>query len=107
MYKLRTGVSMADKIDIRTYYERKKGWWIEERATVHCVLPKDGLLAVFRREDIEELMDREYPHVTRPNNEKVWYFNETRDREIAEIDPDNRIACNPQVLLEHFMKREQ
>lgn len=91
-------------MDFRTHFERKKGWWIEERATIPCILPKDGLLAVFRRSDIEEFMDKTYPHKKRSDSEKVWYFNETRDREIAEIDGD-RIACNPQVLLEHFMKR--
>jgi len=91
--------------DIRTRWEIKRGWWVEERATVPCALPKDGLVVVFRREDVEEFMDKTYPHDTyRDNYQKVWYFNETRDREIAEVDAEGRICCNPQVLLQHFMK---
>ncbi len=92
-------------IDIRTRYEKKKGWWIEERATVPCALPADGLIVVFRREDVEVLMDATYPHARRRGG-KVWWFNESRDREIAEIDCENRISANPQVLWSHFMKRE-
>lgn len=92
-------------LDIRTNYEKRKGWWIEERCMFPNALPKDGLIIVFRREDIEVLMDADYPHKTF-NGQKVWYFNETRDREIAELDENNRICCNPQVLYRHFLCTE-
>lgn len=90
-------------LDIRTSWERKHGWWIEERATVPCALPEDGLIVVFRREDVEAIIDAWYPH-TRAGDDKIWYFNETRDREIAEIDTEGRISANPHVLLAHFMR---
>lgn len=90
--------------DIRTHYERKKGWWLETRSTIPCALPPDGLIVVFRREDAEELMDRLYPHEV-IRGEKVWFFNSTKDREIAEIDVEGRISANPNVLWEHFLRR--
>lgn len=91
-------------IDLRTPHEKRKGWWIEERATIPCALPKDGLIVVFRREDIEDFMDRTYPFETF-RGQKIWFFNSTKDREIAEVDCENRISCNPQVLLKHFMSK--
>lgn len=92
--------------DLRTWYEKKKGWWIEERATIPCALPKDGLIVVFRRADVEKLMDEKYPHHGCGEG-KVWYFNSTLDREIAEIDVEGRVCANPTVLLKHFMRRER
>lgn len=90
--------------DIRTHFERKNGWWMEPNSRVPCALPKDGLLAVFRLADVEKVLDEHYPHRTFKNGGgKVWYFNETRDREIAETDAEGRVCANPQVLWEHFM----
>jgi hypothetical protein len=89
-------------IDIRTYQEKKRGWWIEEHATIPCALDKQGLIVCFRREDAEKLMDETYPHVGKGIN-KRWYFNSTKDREIAEIDVEDRISANPQVLFQHFL----
>jgi hypothetical protein len=96
-----TPVSTA-KVDIRTYFERRRGWWIEERCPISNCLPKDGLLVFFRRVDIEPLLDAKYPFCKGDFNQKVWYFNETRDREIAEVDADGRVSCNPQILWELF-----
>lgn len=92
-------------IDFRSHFEVKKGWWIEERSSVPCILPADGLLAVFRTRDVEPLMDQKYPHQKYPGR-KVWWFNETKDREIAEDLGDGRIYANPQVLMEHFLNRK-
>lgn len=91
-------------LDFRTYFEKKKGFWVEEKATVPCILPADGQLAIFLLEDIQALMNQTYPLEVR-GDEIVWFFNETRDREIAETDGD-RVYCNPQVLLKHYMRRE-
>lgn len=88
--------------DFRTNFEKKKGWWVETRATVPCILPADGQVVAFKRADIEKLMNEKYPYADTPCG-RVWYFNKTRDREIAEIDGD-RIVCNPQVLWEYFLK---
>jgi len=93
--------------DFRTHFEKKKGWWVEENATISCILPKDGLLAVFLRDEAEVVMDANYPFKVF-NGRKHWYFNDTYDRECAEEDHDGtyaRIAANPQVLYSHFLKR--
>lgn len=89
-------------LDFRTSSEKKAGWWQETRATVPCILPRDGQLAVFQRKDVENIMDEKYPHSKQQN--KIWWFNETKDREIAECD-DDRIYANPQVLWTHFMEQ--
>ena len=89
--------------DLRTYLECKKGWWIEGRATVSCAVSKDGLIVVFKRSEIEKFMDETFPHKGKGYN-KVWYFNSFLDREIAEIDVENRISANPQVLWKHFLQ---
>jgi hypothetical protein len=91
------------KEDIRTALERRRGWWIEENATVSCALPDSGLIVVFKREDVEHVLDANYPTGTGDFGQKVWYFNASRDREIAEIDTENRVSANPQILWQHFM----
>lgn len=89
-------------MEIRTRSEIRNGWWIERRASVLCALPRDGLVVVYNREDVEAIFDSNYPHEGE-GNKKVWYFNETKDREIAEIDVEGRISANPQSLI-HFLK---
>lgn len=91
-------------IDLRTRGEIRAGWWIEERASVLCALPKDGLIVVFKREDVEAILDAAYPHIGQ-GDRKVWFFNNSKDREIAEIDSEGRISANPQVLWEHFIRK--
>jgi len=88
---------------ILSHMQRKNGWWFEERATVQCALPADGLVVVFNRVDVEATLDLHYPHARR-NGEKVWWFNTTKDREIAESDGDI-ITANPRILWDHFMQR--
>ena len=87
--------------DFPTYQEKKRGWWTETRATVPCILPADGQLAVFKLSDVEKLMDEKYPHKGTGENKK-WYFNSTYDREIAEI-MDGRVYATPNVLWEHYL----
>lgn len=87
--------------DFRTTTEKRRGFWIEERSKVPCILPKDGLLAIFKLGDVEKLMDEKYPHKGKGENKK-WYFNDTFDREIAEI-MEGRVYANPQVLWEHYL----
>lgn len=91
----------APPMDFRTRGEIAKGYWVEERSTIPCILPKDGLLAIFQRKDIEAFLDKTYPGIER-YGERVWFFNSSRDREIAETQW-KRVYANPQVLLQHFM----
>lgn len=86
-----------------TQREITKGWWHETRATVPCILPKDGLIVVFNLSDVQAILDKVYPFATF-NGQRVWYFNETRDRECAEQEGD-RVVANPSVLLAHFMPK--
>lgn len=84
--------------------EEKKGWWFEPRSSVPCALPADGLVCVFNLEDVKAVLDEHYPTKKYRDGKIVWYFNETRDREIAECDDGKRVTANPQVLWTHFMK---
>lgn len=89
--------------DFRTSTEKRRGFWVEKRSSVPCILPKDGQLAIFLRKDVEALMDEKYPHL-RFADRKVWWFNSTKDREIAEAaQGEDRIYANPQVLWEHYL----
>ncbi len=88
-------------LDIRTRSEVRHGWWLETRATVPCALPPDGALAFFRLEDVEIVLDEFYPR-KEVHGRTVWYFNETLDREIAEVNGD-RVSANPQILWQHFL----
>jgi hypothetical protein len=89
--------------DMRTYYEKKKGFWMEADSIVPCMVTSDGLLVVFELLFVKELLDAHYPF----NKEQgVWFFSETRDREIAEIEGD-RVYANPQLLYSHFLVRRK
>lgn len=93
--------------DIRTPSQKRAGWWMEPKSRVPCAFTEDGLLCAFRRSDIEALMDRKYPHEL-IGSQKVWFFNETKDREIADMertkDPHGQILCNPQVYWTHYQE---
>lgn len=101
-------MSQDSIIDIRTSTQKRAGWWIEPKSRVPTIFTKDGLLCAFRRSDVEALMDRKYPYTFR-NRQKIWYFNSTRDREIAEMDrssdPHEHVICNPQVYWEHYQEK--
>lgn len=73
--------------------EQKKGWWIDSTKPISCAVMPDGLLVVYDRTEIEAYLDSKYPHEGEP---KVWFFNKSRDREIAEVD-GNRVYANPRV----------
>ena len=54
-------------------------------------LSRDGLLYMFKDNDIESLLS------TLPHNSRVWYFNKSKDRECAERS-GNRILVNPSMV---------
>lgn len=91
-------------VDLRDSFKKRKGWWMEEKSTVPAMLPPDGLIVWFRRSDVETLMDSKYPHKIEKSR-KVWYFNDTYDREIAETD-DEFVVANPCVLWDHYLQRK-
>ena len=80
-------------------YREYKYWYTEtfilKDKKVTCAWANDGLLVMFDAQDIEPILNEHYPH-----NKKVWWFNDTHDREIAERR-DDRIICNPQVYWRH------
>lgn len=78
-----------------------KNWWIEKQATVPCAVTNDGALVMFELADVEKVLNENYPH-----NGRVWWFNETKDREIAERR-GSRVVANPQVLWRHFTSKAQ
>jgi hypothetical protein len=80
-----------------TWQEKKHGWWIETKATVPCKVSQDGQVVVFDLADVQASLDAEYPH-----DDKVWWFNEIKDREVAERR-GKEVFANPQVLWRHFL----
>ena len=82
-----------------TYPEKKNGWWLETKATIECAVSKDGGVVKFRLVDVQETLNKHYPH-----DNKVWWFNDSQDREIAERHGVFVIA-NPQVLWRHFLNK--
>lgn len=81
--------------------EIKRGYRMEPRSRIPTAIFPDGLLIAFLRADGEAFMDAHYPS-RGAGDAKVWFFNNTYDREIAEIDGD-RIIANPRVLWDHLM----
>lgn len=53
---------------------------------------KDGLLFRIKRNDFEDILSNY------PSDRNGWYFNESRDRFIAENDGPEIVICNPQLL---------
>jgi len=90
---------MITEYDMRTPQEIRQGFWMEPRSIVPCMVTKDGQLVIFELVYVKELMDHYYPY---SRTERAWYFNETRDRQIAEIDW-GRVYANPQVLYTHYL----
>lgn len=85
--------------------ESRKGYWMEKRATIPCMVWPDGLLVAFRIEDAKPTLDGAYPFVDTPSG-RVWYFNDSLDREIAEERGyQGRIIANPQILWTHFLPK--
>ena len=83
---------MSFKLD---FIERKHGFRLETHNGVEYAVLPDGLLIIFNLQDIEAILNKHYP-----KGNKVWFFNESKDREIAEKRGD-RVYCNPQVLWRH------
>lgn len=98
----------AGIVDIRTNAQIRSGWWVEPKSRVPTIFTKDGLLCAFRRVDVEALMNRHYPFIRR-GSQKIWYFNKSKDREIAETSHDDdlnpQVICNPQVYWEHYQEK--
>ena len=80
-----------------SYFE-KKYYTIETHNGVEYGIIRDGQVIMFNRADIEPILNKHYPQGF--NGGKVWYFNNTKDREIAELR-GSRVYANPQVLWRH------
>lgn len=79
----------------------KRYWNIAYCDSLECAVTKDGQLFMFQPEDIAHLLKQ---YLKGNNGEStVWYFNETKDREIAEYDETrDRITVNPQFCYQNF-----
>lgn len=77
------------------FTEKKHGFRLEQHNGVEYAVLPDGLIIIFDLQDIEAILNKHYP-----KGNKVWFFNESKDREIAE-KRGNRVYCNPQVLWRH------
>lgn len=65
---------------------------------IDCLCDNEGLSYRFKLSDVEPYLEKY------PKGNKVWYFNETKDREIAEIMPTDRdqITVNPRFISSNF-----
>lgn len=82
----------------------KKYWQVayvecEDGKLLECAVSKDGLLFKFSYQDIQMQL-RQYS-TTGMNSNQVWYFNETRDRQIADTDGEY-VNVNPQFVWQNF-----
>lgn len=74
---------------------KEEQWWEETRSTKRVAFTADGTLCAYNLDDIKPILDAHYPF-----DDGKWYFNETRDREIANTAGDV-VYCNPQVFWQH------
>ncbi len=79
-------------------FTEKKYYTLESHNNVEYAVIHDGQVIMFDAADIVPTLNKHYPQGW--NSKKVWYFNETKDREIAELR-DSRVYANPQVLWRH------
>ena len=66
-----------------------------------CAMCKDGFLFMFDAKDVEHLLGK-YPKAPSDHHSgDGYFFNETLDREIGNIE-DGRFICNPQFVYQNF-----
>lgn len=74
----------------------RKYWHIAYCDGIECAVSHDGQLFMFDYNDIAHLL-KDYP-----SDAAGWFFNQTRDRYIAELIDDDRVTVNPQFCYNHF-----
>lgn len=72
----------------------------EDGQLLECAIANDGLLYMFEGLSIIDLLIKHYPF---DRERKVWFFNRSLDREIAETQ-GSRILVNPQFVTKHFLE---
>lgn len=72
--------------------ERKYWKLVQFENELIGAIANDGLLYMFAEEDISEVLNAVHPH-----NKRVWWFNESHDRECAERR-GARVLVNPTVV---------
>ena len=65
--------------------------------TVHGAVSKDGQVFMFDLMDVKPVLDMHYPVTDKEGH----YFNESKDRYIAEFRFD-RVVTNPQFVWRHY-----
>lgn len=73
----------------------KRHWVLAYCDEIECAMCHDGLTFKFDYEDIKDLL----AHY--PRDREGWYFNESKDRLMAERDFD-RVIVNPSFVYKHF-----
>ena len=72
------------------------GLFTKDDQIIEGAVTKDGLLVKLNYEDAKPLLSK-YP----TNDKGMWYFNDTKDREIAETEICKLIIANPQLLWQN------
>ena len=81
---------------MRLSHGEKKYWITCRVGIIDAAVSKDGLMFMFDQKDIQDALGKY------PRGNKVWYFNESRDREIAELGYDSRVTVNPQFVYQNY-----
>ena len=83
---------------ILTHTERKY-WDSYKVAGIQCALSKDGQLFMFLTEDVKDKLK------LFPKQGMVYYLDETKDREIAEVRGD-RVLVNPLFVWQNWIREK-
>lgn len=74
----------------------RRYWNVAYCDGIECAVCHDGQLFMFDYDDIAKLL-AQYPR-----DKTGWFFNQTRDRYIAELTDTDRVTINPQFCYNHF-----
>ena len=55
-------------------------------------IAEDGLLVRVEKEKVQHILDKY------PSTDEGWFFNETLDRFIADLDGQDRVVANPRLF---------
>lgn len=96
---LKSLLQEALKLD---FVERKYWENVNVTSGVPAALCKDGQLYMIENNyENEQVLTKKFPTKKYKGRSRVWYFNESLDRECAEVNGD-RITINPSAFVDVF-----
>jgi hypothetical protein len=77
----------------------KKHWNLAYCDGIECAVSKDGQLFMFGMKDVGTILIDNYEYA---KHEKAFWWNDSHDRYIAEVQGDGTVTVNPQFCYKHF-----